>query len=630
MHHLLLSLIFVVPCLAAADDDKKASDEGRRNNRAAEAHRTLFESTDRGRESAHFTEAVMRDLPATAPGTDVPRQGFIDRILFRQMAERGIPHAGLASDTEYIRRVYLDAIGLPPEPDAVRAFVAGDAPQKRVELIDSLIGTEAFAEQWAWFWGDLFRLASQVGPVKNSFQFWVKEWLQVDRPYDEVVHDLLTGVSKAHGTIPALAFLSRSHQAKSRIVMSNEDYGILNRLDSIDQFNVDTSRIFLGITTSCISCHDGEAHLEPVSSWLTKKTRADFYRHSAFFGKTRMITTWDDRSKNVVVDLIVDDLAKGYDTADDAPFFTLSENRFPRLEGKSYEPAFLLTGEKPKPGENERKALARMITSHPQFARATVNLIWGKLMTAAFVEPYNAFDLDRMDPNNPPEAPWTIQPTNPELLEALAADFRESGYSIHHLMKTIFRSSAYQLDSRYPAEWKDDYLPYYPRKFVRVLTGPELVDTITRVTGRPGEFQFSGTTVTRVKQLAAPSDLGARRGRGEGAEINALLLAFSQSNRMTPMPVGNKVSTLQAMLMMQSSVVSRRVAAEEDSRVDRLVNSDATNDELIVELYLATLARWPSAAESKVALKAVSRDRAAGASNLQWALLNSPEFLLNH
>ena len=139
---------------------------------------------------------------------------------------------GLASDTEFIRRVYLDAIGLPPEPDRIRAFVSDDTPQKRVELIDSLVGTEAFAEQWAWFWGDLFRLASQVGPVKNSFQFWVKEWLQVDRPYDEVVHDLLTGVSKAHGTIPALAFLSRSHQAKSRIVMSNEDYGILNRLDS--------------------------------------------------------------------------------------------------------------------------------------------------------------------------------------------------------------------------------------------------------------------------------------------------------------------------------------------------------------------------------------------------------------
>ena len=126
-----------------------------------------------------------------------------------------------------------------------------------------------------------------------------------------------------------------------------------------------------------------------------------------------MITTWDDRSKNVVVDLVVDDLAKGYDTADDAPFFTLAENRFPRVDGESYEPAFLLTGEKPKPGENERAALARMITSHPQFARATVNLIWGKLMTAAFVEPYNGFDLDRIDPDNPPEAPWTIQPTNP-------------------------------------------------------------------------------------------------------------------------------------------------------------------------------------------------------------------------
>ena len=98
----------------------------------------------------------------------------------------------------------------------------------------------------------------------------------------------------------------------------------------------------------------------------------------------------------MVVDLLVDDLAKGYDTGDDAPYHTLSEGRFPRLEGLAYEPAFLLTGETPEPGENPRDALGRMLTEHPQFARATVNLVWGKLMTVAFVEPYNSFDLDRM------------------------------------------------------------------------------------------------------------------------------------------------------------------------------------------------------------------------------------------
>jgi len=597
---------------------------------AAEAHRELLEAAADASETARFTDEVMRSIPSASSRKAATPNNFIDEVLFRQMEEHGVARASLSSDPEFIRRVYLDAIGLPPSPEDIRAFVADASEDKRARLIESLVGTDEFAEQWAWFWGDLFRLVSQIGPGKNSFQFWVKEWLRVDRPYDEVVHDLLTGVSKVHGTIPALGFLARSHQVKSRIVRSEGDYSIHNRLDTIDQFNVDTSRIFLGINTSCISCHDGVDHLEPVSSWLTKKDRADFFRHSAFFGKTRMITTWDDRSKNVVVDFVVDDLEDGYDTADDAPFHTLSENRFPRLSGETYEPAFLLTGEKPRPGENERAELARMITSHPQFARATVNLIWGKLMTVGFVEPYNAFDLDRIDPDNPPDAPWTIQPTNPELLEAVAADFRESGYSMHHLMKSIMSSASYQLSASYPGEWSDDYLPFYPRKYVRVLTGPELVDTILKVTEQPGAFSFSGTTVERVKQLAVPTDLGARRSAGEGAEVTALLQAFFQSNRMTPVPAGNKASTLQAMLMMQSRTLNERVLAKDGTRVHRLVNSDATDGAIIDELYLATLARLPSHKESAIAGEALARDRQQGAENLQWALLNTPAFLLNH
>ena len=310
-----------------------------------------------------------------------------DEVLGAQQEALGIPHSPPASDAAFLRRATLDAIGLIPTPEAVRAFLADDSPDKRTRLVDELIGNDEFAEQWAWFFGDLFRLAHQVGPVRNPFQSWIKEWLTTDRPYDEVVRDLLTGVAKAHGSVPSLAFLARSHQAKSRIVMGPDDYSIHNRLDAIDQFNVDVSRIFLGVNTSCISCHDGAAHLEPLNEWLSKRTREEFFRHSAFMGNARQITTWDDRSKNVVVDLLVDDLAKGYDTGNDAPYHTLSEGRFPRLAGLAYEPAFLLTGETPRPGENPRDELARMLTEHPQFARATVNLVWGKLMTVAFVEP---------------------------------------------------------------------------------------------------------------------------------------------------------------------------------------------------------------------------------------------------
>jgi len=161
----------------------------------------------------------------------------------------------------------------------------------------------------------------------------------------------------------------------------------------------------------------------------------------------------------------------------------LGSTRFPR-DGKTYKPAFILTGEEPKPGEDPRKALARILPSHIQFSRAAVNLIWGRLMVAGFVEPYDGFDMARLDPKNPPTKPWTIQPTNPELLDALANDFRANKFSLHHLIKTIMKSNAYQLSTQFPGEWKDDYTPYYARRYARQKLEPrqrrlrELLDAL--------------------------------------------------------------------------------------------------------------------------------------------------------
>jgi hypothetical protein len=287
----------------------------------------------------------------------------------------------------------------------------------------------------------------------------------------------------------------------------------------------------------------------------------------------------------------------------------------------------MLTGEEPRDGFNERAELARMVTSHPQFARATVNVVWGRLMTVAFVEPFDAWDLDRIDPDHPPPAPWTLQPIQPALLEALAADFRKNGYSLHHLIKTIMKSSAYQLSATFPSDWNDEYTSYYARKFIRVLTGPELVDSIAAVTGKPIGIPYSGVTVQRVKQLVGTEDLGRQ---GSGPSIDALMQSFFQSNRRTPPPEGNKASTLQAMLMMQSPVVGTRVVASSEGRLKDLVTSARTSDEVIDEIFLATLARRPTPAEADVARRALNKDRASGAENLQWALLNTAEFLTNH
>ena len=110
-----------------------------------------------------------------------------------------------------------------------------------------------------------------------------------------------------------------------------------------------------------------------------------------------------------------------------------------------------MTGEKPKPGETPRKALGRILPTHIQFARATVNIVWHKLMVVGLVEPYDGFDLMRLDPKNPPPAPWTIQPNDPELLQALAEDFRDNNFSIQRVIKTIMKSNAYQLSTASPA-----------------------------------------------------------------------------------------------------------------------------------------------------------------------------------
>ena len=211
----------------------------------------------------------------------------------------------------------------------MRAFIADTADGQARPLIDTLLARDEFAEQWAWHWGDLLRMSNEAGPGANAFHYWFKEQLKVDRPYHLLVHDVLTPSAKVHATIPSLAIIGRSNQLKSRFVESVDDYRISNRLDHVDALTIDVSRVFLGINTSCISCHDGALHLESVNGYLADRTRDEFFAMSAFFGKTRLIGNWNDKSRNVDRDLHVDDLAKGYDGGDDAPFLTLAGKPVP-------------------------------------------------------------------------------------------------------------------------------------------------------------------------------------------------------------------------------------------------------------------------------------------------------------
>jgi hypothetical protein len=584
-----------------------------------DAHRGILQpKTNPAVEAGKLTNKVISGTTGK-PGTPIARKTFIDEQIFGRMDRDRIPHAPLSADEEFLRRVYMDATGQLPSADTVRQFLANSDPRKRDEIVDTLVSSDEFAEQWGWLWGDLFRVLARSGDGNQGhvFHYWNKEWLHADRPYNDVVRDLMVASAKSHSAIPATNLIGRNSYDTNVLPASADDFSVGNRLDAIDDFNIDTGRIFLGLNLTCISCHDGAGHLESINEYLAGKTRQEFFRQSAFMGNVRTLVEWSDRSKNTAnSDQVIDDLANGYNTGNDAPWMTTSLNRMPR-DGKTYEPAFILTGEKPKAGENPREAFARMLTNHVQFSRATMNWIWGRLMTVAFVEPYDGFDLAR----------WQKQATNPELLEALAREFRTHNYSVQHMVKTILKSNAYGLSSRFDGEWKDAYAPYYARKYVRVLSGTEVVDAIMQVTGRPGNYVIDGVRVSRLKQLATPMNVGKN---GENGEVGSMMEAFFQSNRATQVPDGNRPTTLQALLMTGSGVVNNRVLAENGGRLERLLASGKPDAEIIEEIFLTTLGRKPVAAERELALQAFERNRKEGAEDLQWTLMNAIEFILNH
>src|SRR5262249_47455150 len=152
---------------------------------------------------------------------------------------------------------------------------------------------------------------------------------------------------------------------------------------------------------------------------------------------------------------------------------------------------------------------------------------------------------------------------HPELLDALAKDFREHNHSLKHLLRTIARSSTYQLSARFDGEWKESYSKYFARKFVRQLGAEELHDSIAVATSRPGSFAYGGEKMPMAMQVSGPTG---------GGDVKTFMAAFGQSNRSNP-PKAITGSPLQPMLMMESPVINDRVLAAKDSRVQRLLDT---------------------------------------------------------
>ncbi len=614
---LFLIWLAVIICLAAdATNSLKAQKKTTGKDRFPGEHADEKLSPQRpDKQVSEITKSVAAKLPhAGDGGQKIEVRNLIDRQLFGAMKRDNIPHAPMSNDYEFCRRVYLDLTGRIPTVEQLKTFVDSSDPNKRDKLIDELIESQAWIDHWSYWYGDLVRnCGNRIGnPALKHFDAWIRQSFKEDKSYDRFVTEMLTASAPTTNWMPdaaASGFLTRWHI--TGLTMYDDNYE-----DTADEIIVNSARIFLGTNYQCISCHGGKGFLEKVSLDLVSKKRSDLWAMAAFFGNTRIrVVTYQDR-------FTVTEDGTGYDTKG------WSQVRLQR-DGGAIHPTFMLTGEKADLSKPLRPQFARMLTTHPQFARATVNLFWKQFFGLGIVDPVESFDLARQDPKANLPAPWTCQPTNNELLDELARDFATNRFSLKHLMRTIVRSSAYQLSSRFDGAWKESYTPYFARRYVRQLTAEQIHDAITQATLVFGDYNrkdyLYDTAIPPAHfwtEAASPEDIN-------NGEAKALLRTFGQANReqFDRQPGG---SILQAMVLMNSPFVTKRVTASNGSLVDQLVKSAKTNEQIVEQMYLATLSRYPMPQEKTIAVEWLQKDRKQGAEDLHWSLLNKLDFVFNY
>lgn len=354
---------------------------------------------------------------------------LIDRFVRQKLDSLGIPPSPPCDDSTFIRRVTLDLTGRLPTLDATNRFLADPSADKRGRLVDELLDSDNYAAFFARKWGVILRNRRDGGSLQVSnmlFYHWLQESIRVNKPYDQLVGQLLT----ASGTVfsnPATSWLSQVSDQNERVE--------------------DISQLFLGQRIQCARCHH-----HPYEKW----SQEDYARLSAFFSTISKKTTG---TETTFVTRVASPTARHPKTGQpvapaglDADALTIDATSDPR------------------------QGLSDWVTSpeNPFFAKALVNRYWKHFFGRGMVEPE-----DDMRVTNPP--------SNPELMDAMATSFVESKYDLKGLIRLICNSQTYAAASDATPENiidKRSYSRYYPKR----MQAETLLDSIDVVTGATTSF----------------------------------------------------------------------------------------------------------------------------------------------
>ena len=499
---------------------------------------------------------------------EIVKHNFIDDQVFDRLQKLHILPAGLSSDSAFLRRVCLDLTGTLPPPGRVREFLADRDPRKRERLIERLLNSPQYVDYWTFRFADFFRVVYRNA---YSYKSWIRESLARNKPYDQMARERVAAQGNGGPTRHFIKSVS------GEVMRPHEKMG-------------EDVRVFLGIRLDCAQCHD-----HPYETW----TQDQFWGITAFYGQLT-------RVRNLSV--FMDDIS-GNEEQPEGPKVIHPRRR------QEVAPRFLDGSLAQVMGDNPREQLAGWMTApeNPYFTRAIVNRVWANFFGKGLVEP-----VDDFRPGNPP--------SHPELLEGLAENFRRSGYDLKHLMRAIAQSRTYQLSGDLNPTNREDEINH-SRALPRRLDAEILLDAISRVTGVEEAFTVhnyvgggtepKGTRAIELVPEVTPSQF---------------LEVYGRPVSRDSMPWRDYRSTLrQALHLLVGSTYTTKISAE-GGRVDRLLSAGASDREIIRELYLAALSRYPTP-EEEARVKALiegAPSRRKGVDNLAWGLLASRQFTYNY
>jgi len=484
-----------------------------------------------------------------------PAFNRIDELAAAKWQRMKIEPSELCTDAEFIRRVYLDLTGLPPSADDVRNFLADarDTRLKRDELIDKLIGGEAFVEQWTNKWADLLQVNRKFLGTEGAVAFrqWIREQVAKNAPYDQFVHEILA----ASGS-------NREHPAASY-------YKILRDPEATAE---NTTHLFLAIRFNCNKCHD-----HPFERW----TQDQYYELSAFFARVGLQRDPESGDRRIG-GTAVEGAKPLYEVVVDKPEGEVKHLRTGAVAPPTFP--FQATVEAAE-GATRRQQLARWVTAkdNPYFARSFVNRLWGYLFGLGLVEP-----IDDIRAGNPP--------TNPELLDYLTQEFIAGNFDVRRVMQLICKSRTYQLSVE-TNPWNEDDKLNFSHALARRLSAEALYDAVHRATGSVSKLPGAkpGARAAELPDAGVDLPSGFFTTFGRPARESAC-----ECERTSGMQLGP------VMALVSGPTVSDAIA-DPANELTKLAAAEPDDRKLVGEVFLRILNRPATEGEIDVALKTLVR-----------------------